>query len=181
MGCFFCSLTRRAGERHSGPRRLGALDRRLPTGSAKASRDRKKRAFTVFNQTDDANRVQDILTAIAYVRNRTGAKSVNLVGLNGAGVWTYFARALAGPGVELAADLSQFRTDTDDEYLRKFDIPGIRKAGDFRAAAVLDTQGGLLVYNASLEFPAEWVRQCARASGSVAEIRSDRCYRRRAC
>jgi dienelactone hydrolase len=144
------------------------------TGSAKATRDRKKRAFTVFNQTDDANRVQDILTAIAYVRNRTGAKSVNVIGLAAAGVWTYFARAIAGPGVGLAADLSHFRTDTDDEYLRKFEIPGIRKAGDFRAAAVLDTQDGLLVYNASPEFPAEWVRQCARASGSVAEIRSDR-------
>ena len=101
-------------------------------------------------------------------------KSVNLVGLDAAGVWTYFARALAGPGVELAADLSQFRTDTDDEYLRKFEIPGIRKAGDFRAAAVLDTQDRLLVYNASPEFPAEWVRQCARAAGSVADIRSDR-------
>jgi hypothetical protein len=144
------------------------------TGSAKASRNRKKRAFTVFNQTDDANRVQDILTAIAYVRNRTGAKSVNLIGLDAAGVWTYFARALAGPGVELAANLNQFRTDTDDEYLRKFEIPGIRKAGDFRAAAVLDTQDRLLVYNTSPEFPAEWVRQCARAAGAVADIRSDR-------
>src|SRR6185295_2952321 len=109
------------------------------TGSAKAPRARK-RAFTVFNGTDDANRVQDILTAVAYLQSRSNARTVNLVGLEMAGVWSYFARALAGPGVNLAADLAQFRADTDQEYLDKFFTPGLRKAGDFRAAAVLDTQ-----------------------------------------
>ncbi len=144
------------------------------TGSAKAPRDRGKRAFTVFNQTDDANRVQDILTAIAYVRRRTGARSLKLVGLDMAGVWSYFARALAGPGVELVADLAQFRTDADEEYLAKFETPGIRKAGDFRAAAVLDTQDRLLVHNAGPDFPSGWVREGARAAGSPAEVRSAR-------
>jgi dienelactone hydrolase len=143
------------------------------TGSARAPRDRGKRAFTVFNQTDDANRVQDILTAIAYARRRTGATSVNVVGLGKAGVWSYFARALAGPGVDLAADLTRFRTEAHEEYLANFEIPGIRKAGDFRAAAVLDTQGRLLLYNAGRDFPADWVRQSARAAGSSAEVRDD--------
>jgi dienelactone hydrolase len=144
------------------------------TGSAKAPRDRKKRAFTVFNQTDDANRVQDILTAIAYVRGRSSVRSINLVGIDQAGVWSYFARSLAGPGIDLAADLSQFRTDADEEYLARFEIPGIRKAGDFRAAAVLDTQDRLLVHNTSADFPADWVRQSARAGGSQAEVRTER-------
>ena len=143
------------------------------TGSAKAHRNRS-RAFTVFNQTDDANRVQDILTAIAYVRGRTGAKSLNLVGLDKAGVWAYFARALAGPGVDLAADILQFRTGADEEYLGKFEIPGIRKAGDFRAAAVLDTQGKLLVYNAGPDFPTDWARRSAEIGGSAEEIRNSR-------
>ena len=74
------------------------------TGSAKAPRDRSKRAFTVFNQTDDANRVQDILTALAYLQKRSPSQAVNLVGLQMGGVWSFFARALAGPGVSLAAD-----------------------------------------------------------------------------
>ena len=96
------------------------------TGSSKAPRNRGKRAFTAFNQTDNANRVQDILTAIAYARGRTKARSLNLVGLDQAGVWCYFARALAGANIDLAADLMQFRTEADDEYLGKFEIPGIR-------------------------------------------------------
>jgi hypothetical protein len=142
------------------------------TGSAKAPRDRNKRAFTVFNQTDDANRVQDILTALAYLQSRSNAKVVNLVGIGMGGVWSYFARALAGPGVNLAADLAQFRADTDQEYLDRFFVPGLRKAGDFRAAATLDSQDKLFLHNTGPEFPADWVKQSARAAGSAAEVRS---------
>ena len=142
------------------------------TGGAKASRNRGKRAFTVFNQTDDANRVQDILTALTYLQSRSGAKVVNLVGLDMGGVWSWFARALAGRGVNLAADLAQFRADTDREYLDRFFVPGLRKAGDFRAAAVLATQDRLFVHNAGPEIPTEWIQQSARAGGSAATIRA---------
>jgi hypothetical protein len=142
------------------------------TGSAKAPRERTKRAFTVFNQTDDANRVQDILTAVAYVQQRSPNATVNLVGLHMGGVWSYFARALAGRGVNLAADLEQFRTDTDQEYLDRFFVPGLRKAGDFRAAATLDSQDRLLLHHVGAEFPADWVTQSAQLSAATAEVRS---------
>src|SRR5215472_16773282 len=144
------------------------------SGAAKAARDRGKRAFTVFNQTDDANRVQDILTSIAYVRKRTGGAPLNLIGLEAAGIWCYFARAMAGAGVDLAADLMQFRTDADDEYLARLEIPGIRKSGDFRAAGVLNTQGRLLAYNVGSDFPINWIRHSADLGGSSVEIRSTR-------
>ena len=142
------------------------------TGGAKAPRNREKRAFTVYNQTEDANRVQDILTALGYLRNRTNARKVNLVGIGPGGVWTCFARALAERGVNLAADLAQFRTDTDQEYLNASFIPGLRKAGDFRAAAVLDTCDRVLLHNVTSEFPADWVRESAQAGGTSAEVRS---------
>ena len=142
------------------------------TGSAKAPRETSANGFSWFNQTDDANRVQDILTALAYLQKRTGAQSVNLIGLEIAGVWAYFARSMAGPGVQLAADLGQFRADTDQEYIDKFYIPGLRKAGDFRAAAVLNSEGRLLVHNAGAEFPTDWVKESARAGGlSSTEVR----------
>ena len=144
------------------------------TGAAKAPRDRNKRAFTVFNQTDDANRVQDILTALTYLQSRSSARVVNLAGLEAAGVWTCFARALAGRGVNLVADLAQFRAGTDQEYLDKFFVPGLRQAGDFQAAAVLDTQDRLLLHNAGPELPSEWFRQSAQAGGSTADIRPAR-------
>ena len=141
------------------------------TGSAVAPRDTSNRAFGSFNQTNDANRVQDILTALEYLRSRSKAQTVNLVGLEAAGVWSYFARAMAGGGVNLAADLVQFAADTDAEYVDKFFIPGLRRAGDFHAASVLNTQGRALIYNASSQFPADWARQAAKAAGSEFDLR----------
>ena len=142
------------------------------TGSVKTPRNTDQDGFTWFNQTDDANRVQDILTALAYLQSRSGAETVNLLGLDMGGVWSYFARSVAGSGVNLAADLAQFRTDSDQEYMNKFYIPGLRKAGDFRAAAVVDTEGRLLLHDVSADFPTDWVKQSAQAGGSAAELRN---------
>ena len=142
------------------------------TGSGKAPRDTGKRGFTVYNRTNDANRVQDILTAISYLKARSKRDTVNVIGLESAGVWTYFARSLAGSGVNLIADLNNFQTDNDKEYLEKFFIPGVRKAGDFRAAAVLTTQGKLLIHNSSDSFPADWVRDSAAIGGFSADVRA---------
>jgi dienelactone hydrolase len=142
------------------------------TGSAVAPRDTSARGFTSYNQTNDAARVQDILTALEYLRSRSKAQTVNLVGLEIAGVWSYFARAMAGAGVNVAADLAQFGADTDSEYLTKFHVPGLRKAGDFRAAAVMNSQGRSLVFNAGPQFPADWARQAAQAAGTQFEMRT---------
>ena len=142
------------------------------TGTAVAPRDTSNSAFTSFNQTNDANRVQDILTALEYLRSRSKAQTVNLVGLETAGLWSYFARALAGEGVNLAADLVQFAADTDSEYVNKFFIPGLRRAGDFHAASVMNTQGRALIYNAGPQFPADWARQAAKAAASEFDLRT---------
>jgi hypothetical protein len=142
------------------------------TGAAVAPRDTSNRAYLHFNQTNDANRVQDILTALEYLRNRSTVETVNLVGVDHGGVWSYFARALAGKGVNLVADLAQFAADTDAEFISKLFIPGLRKAGDFRAAAVMNTLGPALVYNAGPQFPADWAGQAAKAAGSELDLRS---------
>ncbi len=142
------------------------------TGSAVAPRDTSNRAYLHFNQTNDANRVQDILTALEYLKSRSKSQTVNLVGLEMAGVWSYFARTMAGEGVNLAADLAQFAADTDAEYVSKFFIPGVRKAGDFHAASVLNAQGRSLVFNASAQFPSDWARQAAKAAGGSLDLRT---------
>ena len=142
------------------------------TGTAQVPRDTDSRAFSNFNQTNDACRLQDILTAIEYARKRSGSLTVNLVGLEMAGVWSYFARAMADQHVNLVADLAQFLTETDSEYISRFFIPGLRKAGDFRAAATLNSQGKVLLHNASSEFPAEWAMHCTRLADSTLEVRT---------
>ena len=154
---------------HGGP--VVGIDT-FQTGAARVTRDPSRRVSTNFNQTDDANRVQDILTALEYVRRRSKAPVVNLVGLEMAGVWSYFARAMAGAGVNLAADVAHFAAETDAEYMINFFIPGLRKAGDFRAAAVLNSQGRVFLYNVGPQFPLDWTRDAAQIAGKPAEMRT---------
>src|SRR5262249_28542191 len=61
------------------------------TGSAVAPRNRDVKMFLTFNKSDDANRVQDILTALAWLN----APRTRLVGLGKAAIWCTFAAAVA--------------------------------------------------------------------------------------
>jgi hypothetical protein len=102
------------------------------TGSAVAPRDHSVRNFLTFNKTDDANRVQDILTALAWLNT----PQTRLMGLGKAAVWCLFAAALSHQPVDLQADLGGF-TGADQDYIDSFFVPGIQRAGGLRAARQL--------------------------------------------
>jgi dienelactone hydrolase len=102
------------------------------TGAAVAPRDRSGKFFTTFNKTDDANRVQDILTALAWIKK----PDTSLVGIGKAAVWCLFAAAVAPQTVPLKADLGSFG-GSDQDYLDRFFVPGIQRAGGLRAARLL--------------------------------------------
>src|SRR5205823_3677534 len=78
------------------------------TGPAVAPRKRSERHFLTFNKSDDANRVQDILTALAYLSQQEHG-TPELIGLGGAGVWSQFAAAVSPVPVRLRCDLAGFR------------------------------------------------------------------------
>ena len=98
------------------------------TGSAVAPRDQSSKIFLGFNQSNDACRVQDIVTALAFLHQKYGAQSVDLVGLGRAGVWAHFAAAVTPIPVKLQIDRSLFQ-GTDDDFLRDLNIPNIQRAG----------------------------------------------------
>ncbi len=102
------------------------------TGAAVAPRDRSGKMFLTFNKSDDANRVQDILTALAWLHT----PKTRLVGLGKAAIWCTFAAAVANQPVDLEADLSGFN-GSDQEYIDSFFVPGIQRAGGLRAARLL--------------------------------------------
>ncbi|HEY1341659.1 MAG TPA: hypothetical protein VGF59_29310, partial [Bryobacteraceae bacterium] len=99
------------------------------TGSAVAPRDRSHKMFLTFNHSDDANRVQDILTALAWLHT----PRTRLVGVGKAGVWCLFAAAVAPQVVDLKADVVGF-TGTDEDFEKNFFVPGIQRAGGLSAA-----------------------------------------------
>ncbi len=104
------------------------------TGSAVAPRNRDGKMFLTFNKTDDANRVQDILTALAWLQTNTpNAPRRRLVGLGKAAIWCLFAAAVSAEPVDLQADVAGFH-GTDEEFASQFFVPDIQRAGGLAAA-----------------------------------------------
>jgi dienelactone hydrolase len=107
------------------------------TGAAVAPRNRDGKMFLTFNKTDDANRVQDILTALAWLQtNMPNAGRPRLVGLEKAAIWCLFSAAVSTEPVDLQADISQIH-GTDEEFTEQFFVPDIQRAGGLAAAREL--------------------------------------------
>ena len=147
------------------------------TGAAVAGRDiagagRNAEAYYhVFNRSDDANRVQDVLTAIAFLRRHTESETVNVVGAGRAGLWVLLAAALDAGALTVAADLDRFDATDDAAYVNGMFIPGLRRAGDVRAAAPLLSRGRLLLHNVHPGFPVSWFETSFEAAGRSERLR----------
>jgi dienelactone hydrolase len=91
--------------------------------------------FLTFNRSDDANRVQDILTALAW-RNKP---NIELTCSAKYALHCLFAAAISHQPVKLKTDLSAF-TGADQDYLDHFFVPGIQRASGVRLAKELAGQ-----------------------------------------
>jgi hypothetical protein len=94
-------------------------------------RDRAAPHFLTFNRSDDANRVQDILTALAYLKQE-GAKDLRIVASGRAAIWAEFAAAVASMPVAVEGKLDGF-TGQDQDFIDQFFVPGIQRAGGLEA------------------------------------------------
>ena len=102
------------------------------TGANTAPRNRATHHFLAFNYTDDQCRVQDIVTALAFAAQRHPGP-VELFGTGDAAIWALFAAAAAPHPVILATGVLGFQ-GADEEYLARFNVPGIQRAGGLTAA-----------------------------------------------
>ncbi|MCI0681378.1 MAG: hypothetical protein L0Y71_04675 [Gemmataceae bacterium] len=127
------------------PLRVGA------TAEAKAHPVNKGYAGYTFgyNRPLLAERVHDILTAVAFAQHHKGkVKTIHLAGFGKAGPWVALARPLCGDAVaRTAADLHQFDfagiKSMDDEMM----LPGALKYGGLLTLASLSAPHELLVHN----------------------------------
>lgn len=102
------------------------------TGDAVAPRDRSHPHFLTFNRSDDANRVQDILTALAYLQQQ-GAKNLRVTGTGKAAVWaTFAAAAVSAVPVTVVGTPADF-VGRDQDFIDQFFVPGIQRAGGWDA------------------------------------------------
>jgi hypothetical protein len=119
-------------------RSLLAIDA-YQTGRAVEPREEPGRQHLIFNKSDSANRVQDILTGLKFLSS--GNQPVTLIGFGDAAVWCVFAAAVARTPVMLKADLADFRGE-DADFIQRFFVPAIQRAGGLQAAMLLNSGRG---------------------------------------
>jgi hypothetical protein len=105
------------------------------TGLAVEPREAPGRQHLVFNKSDPANRVQDILTALKFLADGGGGP-VTLIGYGDAGIWSVFAAAIAEAPVKVKVNLASFHGD-DSDFIQRFFVPAIQRAGGLQAALSL--------------------------------------------
>jgi dienelactone hydrolase len=136
------------------------------------SADRKIRYkfFSTYNRTDTAERVEDILTALSYLRRTARGKTVNLIGLGDAGLWCLLARAFAPEVERTAVDVAGFDSADDLAFVERLYVPSLRRAGDIRTAAALIAPGRLLIHNTRERFKTDWFEDAYRVAGASSAL-----------
>ncbi|MDX1982557.1 MAG: acetylxylan esterase [Bryobacteraceae bacterium] len=105
------------------------------TGTAAGVRDTSARHFYTFHRTDDQYRVQDILTAINWLRAKHPGR-IEIRAAKGSSLWALFAAAVDGGDLRLRLNLKGMRGG-DDEFEQQFYVPGIQRVGGLAAAMAL--------------------------------------------
>lgn len=148
-------------------------------GFANQGRINEYKFVTTYNRTVAANRIQDILTALAHVNqallsvDKSGVKApLSVIGLGEAGLWTLLARGLAPRIDQMIVDANQFDAAKDDAFLEWLPIPGLRRAGDFSTAVTLAPLAPLIIHNTGAKFDTARLAAIYRQFGRAEDFRS---------
>lgn len=137
------------------------------TGTAEAN---KYKFIATYNRLNDANRVQDLITAIAYLNKVKGNGRLNVIGLKEAGLYALLARSYVTGVDQMVVDAAQFDNKNDEEFLKRLAIPGVRRAGDFTTAVAVSALTPLLIHNTSNRFQSDSLSQVYRTLGKSEDL-----------
>ncbi len=132
----------------------------------------KFKFITTYNRSDVANFVQDILTAISCLKQRSPDARLNLIGFGEGGIWTLLARSLAPQIDRMIIDAAQFDNTNDDAFLKQLSIPDIRRAGDFTTAVTIAPKTPLLVHNTGSHFHTDKMAEAYRSFGKAEDFQA---------
>ena len=124
-----------------------------------------------YNRTLLANRVRDVLVAIAYAKSSGFVEQIDLVGWGEFGPVAILASALAGDAVtRTAADIHKFRFDKVTKLDDPMMLPGAVKYGGLGAFLALCAPRPVLAFNTAdtgIDTPAKAVYEAAGAKGKL--------------
>jgi dienelactone hydrolase len=125
-----------------------------------------------YNRSNELLAIQDIVTAIAAVRESLPGVPITLAGLEKAGLPTAFAASIDGGSTRLIADLNGENPEYDGTLLRLLPVGAIRRVGDLRTALLL-VSGQTHLLNPGPKFEAAWYQDRAVRIGGKIAIHED--------
>ena len=132
------------------------------------SSDKTKYNFiATYNRLNDAQRVQDVLTAIAYLNKIKGTAKLNVIGLKEGGLYALLARGFTSGIDQMVVDTAQFDNNNDEDFLKRLAIPGLRRAGDLTTAVTIAPLMPLILHNTGKQFQANKITEVFGALGKA--------------
>ncbi len=131
-----------------------------------------QRFYTTYNRTLLAEQVQDVLTALAFLRAQPGVRKVNLIGDGAMGPVCLLARALDPTVARAAVDADAFEYGPDRDEPAERALPGILRFGGLHAAAALAAPAALLLHHTAGVLDPTWAERAYSLEGSPAAFRS---------
>ncbi len=149
--------------------RLRAHDREAASGGTEQQR---QQFGPTYYRTALAWQVQDVLTALAYLKDRAGFSEVQLAGFGEAGIPALLARALAPTGAvgRTIADLAGLDGDEEETWTGARAQPGILRFGGLRTAAILAAPNELVLHNTGAHVDEAAIRTAYRAAGRAGAL-----------
>jgi hypothetical protein len=143
------------------------------TQTRRVQNNREAAAYTLgYNPSLFAQRVHDILTAVAFIKNHELApKSVDVVGLGKAGPWVAAARAQAGDAIDRAVvDTAGFRFGKVNDIRSPDLLPGAAKYFDLPGMLALSAPNKLWLAGEGAQTP-PIVKAAYSAAGAENKLR----------
>ncbi len=124
-----------------------------------------------YNLSNELWAVHDIAAAIAMVSDINEGDPLTVLGLDECGVATAFAAAAAtGFADRVIIDLDGRDPVYDSELLDYFNVPAIKRIGDFRTALLILISKKMVLLNPGPTFDSAWVKSMAEKTGSSGNI-----------
>jgi dienelactone hydrolase len=121
-----------------------------------------------YNRPLLAQRVHDILTAVAVAKRHEKTEKVHLLGFGKAGPWVMLARGLCGDAVSrTAADVDGFRFEKVPSDYNEMMLPGAVKYGGLPALTALAAPGELFIHNNRGTGMGQWLKAAYGAAGAT--------------
>jgi dienelactone hydrolase len=126
-----------------------------------------------YNRPVVANRVHDVLTAIAGARVISNKiETIHAIAFDSAGPWVLLARGLCGNTVSrTAVDANQFDFDQVNETSDEMMLPGALKYGGIASFAALCAPGELFIHNIHVSPRIDWIKDAYQAAGAADKLK----------